>query len=196
MTEPKVLQPAKPSYKRRARNILIHKPMQREFSFVLIALLMVSTLAVAFVIHSTIREMAFGGGGGYHYGKVSPYEILSDLSYQLVIRVSCILLVTLGVIGTFGVFFLHRVAGPVYRFRRVFMQINEGETPHEVRLREGDFFSETATEINIMLKRIKFEKEKSEELKQKVSEILAARLPEPVARIAEDLKTLLDRQVE
>ena len=194
MTEQKILPPAKPSYKRRARNILIHKPMQLEFSFVLIALLMVSTLAVAFVIHSTVREMAFGGG--YHFGKVSPYEMLSELSYQLVIRVSSILLITLGVIATFGIFFLHRVAGPVYRFRRIFMQLNEGEVPREIRLREGDFFSETASEINIFLKKIRSEKEKSDEMKQKVEQILAGHPAEPLARMARELKTLLDRQPE
>ena len=40
----------KTTYKRRARNILIHKPMQREFAFVIIGLLMISCLAVGFVI--------------------------------------------------------------------------------------------------------------------------------------------------
>ena len=58
-------------YKRRARNILIHKPMQREFTFVMIALLMVATLAIGFVIHETIRDAAFGGG--FRFGKMNPY---------------------------------------------------------------------------------------------------------------------------
>ncbi len=175
------VQPAK-SYKRKAKNILIHKPMQREFALVLIGLLMISTFAVAFVIHSTIREMTIGGG--YHFGKVSPYELLSDLAYQLVVRVSCILFVTLIVIGFYGVFFLHRVAGPVYRFRQTFLRLNDGEIPHFVKLREGDFFGETASEFNRLIKRLQFEKDKAKQIREKVK----------ASGAAQDLKTLVESE--
>ena len=135
-----------PRYKRRVRNILIHKPMQREFTFILIALLMVSSLAIGFVIHSTIHDALFGGG--FRFGKVSPYEVLSDISYLLILRVACVLFVTLIIVGLFGVFFLHRVAGPVYRFRLTFAKLNRDQIPPPIKLREGDFFDETAREIN------------------------------------------------
>ncbi len=141
-------------YKRRARNILIHRPMQKEFTMVLIALLMVSLLAISFVIHSTIREAVFGGG--YRFGTVSPAEVLSsDVSYLLIVRVACVIFVTLIIIGMFGVFFLHRVAGPVYRFRQTFLKLNRGEVPPQIKLREGDFFEETAQEINKYLEHLK-----------------------------------------
>jgi len=148
-------QAAKPRmYKRRARNILIHRPMQKEFTMVLIALLMVSLLAISFVIHATIREAVFGGG--YRFGTVSPAEVLSsDVSYLLIVRVACVIFVTLIIIGMFGVFFLHRVAGPVYRFRQTFLKLNRGEVPPLIKLREGDFFEETAQEINKYLERLK-----------------------------------------
>ena len=154
-TQPSAQRP----YKRRMRNILIHKPMQREFSFVLIALLMISSLAIGFVIHSTIHEAVFGGG--FRFGKVSPYEILSDVSYLLIMRVACVLFVTLIVIGLFGMFFLHRVAGPVYRFRQTFRKLNKGEIPPKIKLREGDFFEETAEEINIFLGKLEKDKKGS-----------------------------------
>lgn len=157
-------------YKRRARNILIHKPMQREFTFVMIALLMLSTLAIGFVIHETIREAAFGGG--FHFGKINPYEVLSEVSYQLIIRVSAILFLTLVVIGIFGVFFLHRVAGPVFRFRQAFLRLNDGEMPRPVKLREGDFFMETATEVNRLLKKVEAERGRREKALQKLNEAL------------------------
>ncbi|MCB9799974.1 MAG: hypothetical protein H6757_04370 [Candidatus Omnitrophica bacterium] len=142
------------NYKRRVRNILIHKPMQREFSLVLIALLIVSSLAIGFVIHNTIHEAVFGGSG-FRFGKISPYEILSDVSYLLIMRVACVLFVTLIIIGLFGLFFLHRVAGPVYRFRQTFLKLNKGEVPPPIKLREGDFFEETATEINHYLDKLR-----------------------------------------
>ncbi len=180
-------------YKRYARNILIHKPMQREFSLVLIALLMISTLAIGFVIHNTIREMAFGGGG-YHFGKINPYELLSDISYQLVLRVSFILFATLIVVALFGVFFLHRVAGPVYRFRQVFLRLNDGEMPHPIKLREGDFFIETAVEINRLMTTIQYEKEKAKLLRQKLDQIIGSNAPDSIKQSAGELKTILESE--
>lgn len=178
----------RPKYNRSVRNILIHKPMQREFSLMLIALLMISTFAVGWVIHHTIHDAAFGGEG-YHFGKVSPYEVLSDVSYQLLIRVSSILFLTLIVIAVFGVFFLHRVAGPVYRFRLTFLKINDGNIPNPIKLREGDFFVETADEINRFLKKMQFETEKQKKVKDKVAALAASgdsRIQEIKALLEED----------
>lgn len=179
------------SYRRKMRNILIHKPMQREFSFVLIGLLMVSTLAVAYVIHSTIREMAFNG---YHFGKVSPYEILTDIGYQLVVRVCSVLFVTLVVIAFYGVFFLHRVAGPVYRFRMTFLKINDGEIPHPIHLREGDYFGETAAEINRFIEKLKFEKAKCKQMREQIQRIINAAPEGPAGAAAKELKALMDKE--
>lgn len=164
------LTPGQRPYRRRVRNLFIHKPMQREFTFVMISLLMVSTLAVGFVIHETIREAAFGGG--FQFGKINPYEILAEVSYQLIMRVSAILFVTLVVIGIFGIFFLHRVAGPVYRFRQIFIRINEGHFPKFVRLREGDFFSETASEINRLVHKLRFDYEKNRQIRDKIDQLM------------------------
>ena len=181
------------AYRRKVKNILIHKPMQREFSLVLIGLLMISTLAIGYVIHSTIREMAFGG---YHFGKVSPYEVLSDISYQLVVRVSCVLFVTLVVIAFYGVFFLHRVAGPVYRFRQTFLKINDGEVPAHVQLREGDYFTETAAEINRMIDKLKFDHSKCQKIKEQVGRIMAAHPDGAVGAAAKELKAIMEKECD
>ncbi len=176
------------AYKRSVRNIVIHKPMQREFSLVLIALLMISTLAIGFIIHNTINSAVFGGG--YRFGKVSPYEILSDVRYQLIIRVSCVLFVTLIVIAMFGMLFLHRVAGPVYRFRLTFQALNRGEMPRVIKLREGDFFGETAAEINRVLKRLEFEKEKHDKVVEKLEDMMKGRVTETVSEKLQEIKDL------
>lgn len=160
-------------YKRSVKNIFIHKPMQREFAFILIALLMISTFAVAWVIHYTIHDAAFGANA-FRYGKISPYQVLADVSYQLLIRVSSILMVTLMVIAAFGIFFLHRVAGPVYRFRQTFLRINDGHIPHKIRLREGDFFEETAEEINRLIGKLEFESGQKKKVTEKLEQMIQA----------------------
>ena len=177
-------------YKRQVKNLIIHRPMQREFSFMLIALFMVASAAVAWVIHQTIRDAAFGGA--FTFGKVNPSEILYDVSYSIIIRVTLVLILTLIIIGAYGVVFLHRVAGPVYRFRQTLLKVNRGEMPSDIKLREGDFFHDMAHDINIILKRQRAEKEKLGELKAKVSDFQRNAPSEEVRKKAEEMKSVLD----
>jgi hypothetical protein len=177
-------------YKRQAKNLIIHRPMQREFSFMLIALFMVASAAVAWVIHQTIRDAAFGGA--FTFGKVNPSEILYDVSYSIIIRVTLVLILTLIIIGAYGVVFLHRVAGPIYRLRQTLLRVNRGEMPQDIKLREGDFFHDMAHDVNIVLKRLRSEQDKISELKVKLSDFQKSTLPEDVRQKAEDMKEVLD----
>lgn len=177
-------------YKRQVKNIIIHRPMQREFSFMLIALFMVASAAVAWVIHQTIRDAAFGGA--FTFGKLNPAEILYDVSYSIIIRVTLVLILTLIIVGVYGVVFLHRVAGPVYRFRQTLLKVNRGEMPQDIKIREGDFFHDMAHDINIILRRLRAEQEKISELKMKVSDF-QRNVPSPEARQrVDEIKTVLD----
>ncbi len=178
------------TYKRHIKNIVIHRPMQREFSFMLIALFMVASAAIAWVIHQTIRDAAFGGG--FYFGKVNPFEILSDVSLKIVFRVTLVLILTLAIIGVYGIMFLHRVAGPVYRFRQTLLRVNRGEIPNEIKLREGDFFHEMAHDINIVLRRLKTEQDRIEELKTKVNDFVRVAPTEEVRHKADEMKSVLD----
>ena len=156
--------------KRRLRTVLIHKPMQREFTLVVISLLIVSALAVGFVIHSTIREAMMGGG--YRFGKISAYEVMSQVGYDLIVRVSLVLFITMVVIAAFGVLFLHRIAGPVYRFRGILRRVSQGEIPEDFRIREGDFFTETADDLNQVLRELRERRKCVEELQRKVEQAI------------------------
>ena len=177
--------------RRRLRNIFIDKPLQREFVFVVTCLMMVCMGGIAFVIYRTIHQAA--GGGGFHFGKISPYEVLSEVSYQLLVRVTLILLVTLMVLVTFGIFFLHRVAGPVHRFRLVFFKINEGQLPGPIKLREGDFFPQAVDEINVLVKKLQAQQDAIKEIRQKTEQILMAHPSEGIAKTTGEIKRLLEQ---
>ncbi|MFH0985901.1 MAG: hypothetical protein V1882_10275 [Candidatus Omnitrophota bacterium] len=178
------------AYKRQAKNLFIHRPMQREFSFMLIALFMVASAAVAWVIHQTIRDAAFGGA--FTFGKINPSEILYDVSYSIIIRVTLVLVLTLVIIGAYGVVFLHRVAGPVFRFRQTLLRVNRGEMPQDIKLREGDFFHDMAHDINIILKRFRTEQEKISELKMKMSDLQKIPQTDDVRNKTEEMKEVID----
>jgi hypothetical protein len=188
-SQAKVTMPRRP-YKRQVKNLIIHRPMQREFSFMLIALFMVASAAIAWVIHQTIRDAAFGGA--FTFGKINPSEILYGVSYSIIIRVTLVLILTLIIIGAYGVVFLHRVAGPVYRFRQTLLKVNRGEMPNDIKLREGDFFHDMAHDVNIILKHRRMEQEKIAELGVKISEIQRSAPSEDVRRKADEMRTVLD----
>ncbi|MFA5159123.1 MAG: hypothetical protein WC484_01290 [Candidatus Omnitrophota bacterium] len=177
-------------YKRQLKNLIIHRPMQREFSFMLIALFMVASAAVAWVIHQTIRDVAFSGA--VTFGKVNPSEILYNVSYSIIIRVTLVLILTLIIVGAYGVVFLHRVAGPVYRFRQTLLKVNRGEIPQDIKLREGDFFHDMAYEINIILRHLRVEQEKISELKMKINDFQKSTPSVDIRQKAEEMKVVLD----
>lgn len=180
-------------YKRRLKSVLIHKPMQREFTLVVISLLIISALTIGFVIHSTIREAMMGGA--YRFGKISPYEVMSEVSYDLIVRVSLVLFVTILVIAIFGVFFLHRLAGPVYRFRSILRRVSQGEIPDEFRLREGDYFTETADDLNQVLRILRERRRQLDEIEGQLEEALRRNPSDSLANVLTEVKQALHRLV-
>ncbi len=48
-----------------------------------------------------------------------------------------------------SIFFSHRIAGPIYKIRRILDQsVEKGEKPDEIRLRRGDAFKDFAESLN------------------------------------------------
>jgi signal transduction histidine kinase len=145
---------------------------------------------VAVTIHYTIQNAAFGDGA-LQFGKVNPYEVISQVSYQIVTRVTMILLVTLFVIAAYGIKFLHRVAGPIYRCRKTLITLNQGKVPDPIRLRSGDFFTEVADEINRQSEIWAGEVRKKEELVRQIDALAKSSVAPDVRARLETLRSLI-----
>ncbi len=132
--------------KRSIQSVLINRPLQREFTLVMLAIMMSAAFAVGMVINFTLGSLT--ENAPTTISRLTLERLVFDANSQLV--VSSILIIFIAVIATgfFGVFFLHRVAGPVHRFRQVLKKMGSGEIPGEVQLRKKDFFKETADELN------------------------------------------------
>lgn len=50
-----------------------------------------------------------------------------------------------------ALFFSHKMAGPMYRFRQVFLALTAGKVPSQQRLRKGDYLQSEMKLINEML---------------------------------------------
>ncbi len=134
--------------RRSIRNVLVNRPMQREFTLITIAIMMFSAVLISFIIHLTLQEQVAESVG--KLGRIGVANILYDVSYELIVRITLVLFLTIIAVGTFGIFFLHRVAGPAYRFHQLFKRLRRDDIPRNVKLRQNDFFKEIAEELNVI----------------------------------------------
>ncbi len=158
-----------PPHRRQIRSFLIHKPLQREYTLLMIGIMMATVLIVVSTINFTMKQYLVGPS--YRVGNVSPYQLLSDMSQQLVMRVSIIFLITTLVSTVIGVLFLHRLAGPVHRFRILLAKIASGNIPNDISLRPKDYFTEVAVEFNSVFKSLRQKKMLAKEITTALDQI-------------------------
>ncbi|MBI1977656.1 MAG: hypothetical protein HYS55_02775 [Candidatus Omnitrophica bacterium] len=133
--------------KRSIQSVLINRPMQREFTFVMLGIMMTAAVAVGMLINFTLG--GFMQDAPATISKTTLERMVYDANSQLVVTSILVIFLAVVATGLFGIFFLHRVAGPVYRMRQVLKRMGSGEIPSgEVHLRRRDFFKETAEELN------------------------------------------------
>ncbi len=143
--------------RRTLSGLLINKQLLKRYVILVVAITMISSCLIGFVIHQTIKQSL--ENETRRGAKVSVYEVLIDVNNVLLFRVFCILFISVLVTGVAGILFLHRVAGPLYRIRGVLKILADGKVPErEVKLREGDFFVEVVDELNRLVSRIRSEK--------------------------------------
>jgi sensor histidine kinase YesM len=181
----------KQPYKRQLRNILIHKPLQKEYTLLMIGMMMAACLIVVMIIHFTMKQALLGNP--YRIGSVSPYDLLSEVTQQLVMRVSLFLFFCIITATAVGVTFLHRVAGPVYRFRLLLKKLASGEIPSDMRLREKDYFKEVAMEFNNVFKVLRAKQILSEEMASVLDKLQNQALPKELESQVRQLRTELQR---
>lgn len=86
---------------------------------------------------------------------INPFEIISP-----VIAISVLITITFTII--YGIFYSHKIAGPIYRFKKTLDTMSKGKLNFHVKLREKDKFKEMAgffnnliSSLNLKIKNIK-----------------------------------------
>lgn len=82
-----------------------------------------------------------------------PYNLF-QLYWKVILWLSILYLV---LIAVFGLFYSHRMAGPLHRIKREIREIAEGtrSLDHKIKLRKGDFFHDLADELNYMFEKLR-----------------------------------------
>ena len=107
-----------------------------QFWFVLILILVVS-----------IEAIFFGYGISYLLTIASDWQrphVVFDFFKILIL----ILLLLIAVNFILGIYFSHKIAGPLFRLHRILREIREGKVPDKFYVRRGDVFKDFFREFN------------------------------------------------
>ena len=176
--------------KRQIKTLLIDPQMQKEYTLLLVVLIIVAAIVISFIVNWTIRESMTSA---YRLGKVSPYEVMSTINYLLTVRITITLLVTIFIAGFLSIKFLHRVGGPIYRFRITLKQISSGQIPNDVHLRRNDFYKDVADEMNKVLALLRNKHENASKLALELERIPTSNLPADVSQNLSQMITELKK---
>ena len=163
------------SNRRSVRNVLINRPLQREFTLVMLMIMMAAAFAIGVTVHFTLQALTEDAPPTI--SRMALEQMVLDANSQLMVISILIVFLAVVVTGFFAIFFLHRVAGPVHRFRQVLKRMGSGEIPaSDVHLRKRDFFKETADELNKVIHLLRDLDSTSQKIDDLIKEIPAGQL--------------------
>jgi methyl-accepting chemotaxis protein len=100
-------------------------------------------------------------------------------------------------IGMLGIYFTHKVAGPVFKMKRLLRQVGEGSLRVEARLRKGDELQDFFDAFTQMIAGLrKFERAQLDELESAMGALARGEKDDAAAsvgRVAEAMKHAIDR---
>ena len=169
---------------------------------------------VSDIAKSSIKQMGYDDAsflsdfnsesGDYDKQMESKEQALIAQQQSLVARQSTLLYTLVGglalmvvLIGLLGIYFTHKVAGPIFKMRRLLRQVGEGKLVFTERLRKGDELREFFDDFSRMVEQLRARQTK--EIGELDAAITAAQSAgasaEAVAKVAvvrDDMKRALD----
>jgi len=136
----------------RRRRYLINKPLQFIYSGIMIYLLLIGIIVVGvgtyYLTFNTILDELEAQGG-----LQQAYDMVRNINLLIMKRVGIMFIVVLIFSFGLGVYYLHRIAGPVYRIEKTVREMAEGKKVEPIRLRKKDFFKSLAEAVNKLIEK-------------------------------------------
>lgn len=161
---------------------------------VLFAMLFVS-LVVGYFIYQNIWNVLLNES---RYNDWSPFlNAVKDQTDRQIFFGVAISIVLMMVVS---VYMSHKIAGPLYRLKKCFLDVAKGDLSFEMRLRKGDELTDLVDDFNGMMHSLKgmvdADRQKVKDIRQKVEETLITInkpniTPQEKQQTEETLKTLI-----
>lgn len=151
----------------RRRRYIIMPKFQFKYLAIVIILVFIIMLVTIYIVNLTLRTTPV-------LENLSEIEVVAvtSLVYRTVIYICCVFVI---IIAVLGIFVLHRIAGPLYVFDKMFNLVSQGDLTIKVKLRKGDELKELAESFQRMIDNlnlfIKTDKEKIDEIKKEVKSL-------------------------
>lgn len=130
-----------PQQKYKRKKKLIQPKFQLKIAFACLGIAVIAALVLTIVINQMVLD--FSNKGWIDSAKVSS-EWRGVVMTKLLIALAILTPMTLAL----GVILMHRVAGPLYRFRQFISAVGRGEHPQECRLRKSDELADLCDLLN------------------------------------------------
>jgi hypothetical protein len=134
--------------KRKMRHMLLNARFQLKYCFMMVGMSSVISIMLGYFLVDQMRENS----------RMLQLEAELDAAFQAQLADSdaqtvLVMIATLALFNValflIGVFITHRMAGPIYVFRRYLLALSEGRIPQIRRLRKGDEFKEVLEALEI-----------------------------------------------
>jgi len=140
------------------KKYLIDKRFQLGFIYKFMLLALVNISSFYFINHLFFSNL-FNKGNELGLDKGHPYFLfLNDQQSLMLYYFIIISIINFGLITCYGIFFSHKIAGPLKRLSQMLKGVKEVDDFSKVTFRKGDYVGELETEFNNAISRIKSKK--------------------------------------
>jgi len=151
---------AVPTFKKRSfRNFLINPHLQRQYALYVTGLMLFFAILIGFTVWLTVKGVLVAEYSPL--GQERHLVVFDEIYKQLTVRVSILFAAAVIITYITSIWFMHRVAGPIYRTHQVLKQIIKGEIPPRmVEFRKNDYFKEILPDLNRVVEIVRKQKQK------------------------------------
>lgn len=181
--------PPKGRKQRRMTNLLLNRRFQLKYTGMIVGLSTIISIALGFFLVEKIRENSRMLQLDAELDAVFQEQLAQSDAKVIAYLVGALLLFNV-LLGLGAIFVTHRMAGPIFVFRRYVRMLGEGRIPHVRRLRRGDEFRELIDTVQTAAEAIAVQTREEIEVLSRVQEAVAG----GDAAVATDLERLIAKK--
>lgn len=133
--------------KNRRRRILINKPLQLKYTFLIVLLIVMYSSCLGYSLYTNSRTttkilIEFVEDNPKLEAK------LHKVDQSVLIKTIIAMIINALVITYIGIFSTHKIAGPIYRFKKHLSSLKSGDFGSRTKLRKHDMLTDLADDFN------------------------------------------------